>query len=190
MKAFNGYEQAKTIVEQERLPAGGYVVIIKNAEEVSGQHGSRLVISFDILEGDFKDYFATNYRNQTMEDKKWKGVLSMFVPVGDGSDKDNMTMSIFKTNILAIEESNPGYHWDWNEAGLKGKIVGARFRNKEYNYNGHQGMFTECFDFKPAEVIRGGKFKIPKDKLLPKSSVPSFNPADFTEIGNESDLPF
>ncbi len=59
---------------------------------------------------------------------------------------------------------------NWDESSLKGKLCGALFRNKEYEFDGRQGFYTECFKFMPAEQIRYGEFDMPADKLLPKKT--------------------
>ena len=44
--------------------------------------------------------------------------------------------------------------------------MGGLFRNKEYDYEGKTGFFTECFKLYDVEKIRKGDFKMPEDKLL------------------------
>lgn len=187
-----GYEKAQPLTEQERLPAGGYVLKILGTEVKEYDWGNVLVVSFDIVEGEHKDFYKNNYKNQTMEDKKWKGNIRLNIPSGDESDQDNFTMRRFKTNMEAIEDSNSGFHWDWDETKLKGKIVGAVFNNKQYEMNGRDGFYTNCYSFKSAEDIRTGNFKIPKDTLLKKGSGPSsFDSDDYEELNpDEEDLPF
>lgn len=192
-----GYENAKVLTEQERLPVGGYVLKIMGAEVKEYTWGNVLVISFDIAEGEYKDFYADNYRAQTMEDKKWKGTKRLNIPAGDNTEADNLTMSIFKTSMNMIEDSNPGFHWSWDESTLKGKIVGAVFNNKQYEINGRDGFYTNCHSFKTVEDIRNGKFKIPKDSLLKNKSADSgsgasdgYNPDDYEELEVDGDLPF
>lgn len=192
MRAFAGYEKARIITDTERIPVGGYVVKILNAEEVTFKNGGRgLKLSFDVVDGDYKDFFKKNYEQQRQEDRKWKGNIMLFVPKEDGSEMDEWTANKFKTNMSAIEESNSGYHWDWNEQGLKGKVVGAVFRNKEYEDNGSTRFFSECCQLKTVEAIREGKYKIPKDKLLNKvnTNAPDGNIEGFIPTDDE-DLPF
>ena len=191
MKKVNGYEKAEVITAQEKLPAGGYVLRIMGAKAESTEWGDKLVISFDIAEGEHKDFYAANYRAQTGEDKKWKGIYRLNVPKGDGSDDDNLTLRRFKTAMTMIEESNNGYHWDWDENKLKGKFVGGVFRNKEYDFNGKRGFFTECAWLETAENIRTGKFKPAPDKLLSKAATQtaSSNYLDVT-VDDDGDLPF
>ena len=166
MKTLNGYAQAQTYTESERLPVGGYVLKILDVKEVVSEWGNTIVISFDIEEGDYKNFFRDNYKNQTGEDKKWKGVYRLRVPKEDGTEQDEWTMRRFKTVIVNIEESNQGYSWDWDEKKLKGKLIGALFNNKEYDFNGRHGFFTNCHSLVPVEKIRSGKFEVPADTLL------------------------
>lgn len=169
MKAYKGFDRNNTYKETERLPVGGYVLKIMEAKEVVNEWGSTLVISFDIAEGEYKDFFANNYRAQQGEDKKWKGAYRLRVPKDDGSEQDSWTVKRFNTVIVNIEESNQGYHWDWDERKLKGKLVGGLFNNKEYAFNGRHGFFTNCHSLVTTEMIRSGKFKIPADTLLKDS---------------------
>ena len=188
MKKFEGYEKARVMTDRERLPIGGYIVKILDAEELTYGWGRVLAISFDIEEGEHKGYYQQDYDMQQKEDKKWKGVYRLNIPKDDKTEMDEWTANTFKTATVAIEDSNTGYHWDWDEKKLKGKIVGALFRNKEYEFNGNRGFFTECCAFRPADIIRSGKFRMPKDKLLKKTEeiAPGFTA---TELSDE-DLPF
>lgn len=191
MKKFGSFDKVQAITETERLPVGGYILKILDAEEVEFSNGgSGLKISFDVAEGEHKDFYKQNYKNQQDEDKKWKGNLMLYVPRDDGSEMDEWTARKFKTAIEAIEDSNTGYHWDWNESALKGKKVGGIFFNKEYDYNGRNGFYTACHSFKSVECIKSGKYKIPADKLLNKSDgTIRVGGAVFEEIDDEG-LPF
>lgn len=195
MKQFSGYK-AEAPVRREKLPAGGYVARIMDAREQEYSWGSVLLISFDIAEGEHKDFFATDYRGQQQEDKKWRGTYRLRVPKDDGSEQDAWSKRSFGNAMWAVEASNSGYHWDWNEGGLKGKLVGVLFRNKEWEMNGNTGWTTECCFLVDVESIRQNRFTMPKDKPLKQhttSSAPVSSPsAGFEEVAIESDddLPF
>jgi hypothetical protein len=88
--------------------------------------------------------------------------------------------------MLALEDSNKGYRWDWNENSLKGLVSGALFRDKEYEYNGKTGFFTECFKLMDVEKIRTGNFKTPEPKTLSKRTDSS---AEYAPVRDE-DIPF
>lgn len=189
MKKFD-VEIKRNASSSEPLPAGGYVAKIMNAEVKEYSWGEVLVISFDIAEGEYKDFFATQYRENTNEDKKWKGNFRLTVPQ-EGNQYFESQKKTFGNCFACIEESNSGYHWNWNEAELKGKIVGVLFRNKEWEMDGNTGWTTECCTFTTADDVRNGKFKMPKDKPLKNKPAPTNPvPANFEEIDTDDDLPF
>ena len=197
MKDFSkskNYEDAKTFTGTgiERLPVGGYVLQIYDATIETYDWGEKLALEFDIVEGEHVLYFTENYAAQPPENKKWKGMIRLTVPKDDGSEKDAITMRIFKTAIYDLEASNPNYHWNWDEKTLKGKLVGGLFGNKEWAFNGKTGFFTECAYLTSVNAIREGKLKIPKDKLL-KTSTPlnNFkNKLDVSTTDDDDELPF
>ena len=195
MKKFNNWENVKAASEFVPLPAGGYIVELKNAKvkEYKNQNGDafeRFEIALDIAEGEFKDYYANDYCNQTNEDKKWKGVLRLYMPKEDGSEQDEWTKSRFKSFIEAVEDSNPGFHWDWDESKLRGKKIGCLFRLEEWEYNGKTGKKAQPFKAVSIEKIKSGNFKIPKEKLLDKNaSAPNSPTPEFRDIPDE-DVPF
>lgn len=197
MRPFNNYDTTQTISARAQLPVGAYICQIFKAEEkvYTSPKGEwhKLEVSFDISEGEHKDFYANDYRAQSGEDKKWKGVLRMNIPTDDGSEADGWTKRSFKTNILAIEESNNGYHWDWNEAQLKGKTVGIVFRSEEWEYNGKRGWRTAPFKMVPAADVKSGNIKMPDPKPLNGKAASHASTAadlsDFVEVAS-ADLPF
>lgn len=196
MKRLNGYEEAEIYSERERLPVGGYVLKILDVKFQSNDWGDVIVLSFDVVEGEQTDFFRRDYSAQTSEDKKWKGTYRLRVPKEDGSEQDKWTMRRFKTVIMNFEESNQGYHWDWDEQKLKGKLIGGLFNNKEYDFNGRRGFFTNCHSLITVEKIRSGKFKIPEDTLLrqgssyPAGSTPAGDGFMNIPDGIDEELPF
>lgn len=195
MKPINNWNNVQAVEEWKKLENGGYVCRILGAKERTVKNGSSMLeVSIDIIEGEFKDYYANDYRAQNNENKKWRGVLRLFVPTDDGSEKDELTKRIFKGFTNAVEDSNSGYHWDWNENGLKGKTVGMITRYEEWEWNGKTGMSVKPFKFVAAEVIRSGNYTLPKDKYLNGSAPVEATPASVSgdncaEIMDE-DLPF
>lgn len=204
MKAFNDYDKVQTLSERPELPIGAYECIIIGAEErtFEGQNGtfSQLYIAIDINAGEYKGFYANDYQinKRSNEDAKWKGILKLYIPVDDGSDKDNLTKSIFKTATTAIEDSNNGYHWDWNEKGLKGKKVGCVFRNEQWVYNDKQGWKAQPFKFISLDDLANGKFKIPQPKphkdAIYNEPAPNSNITNdigsFEEIDDDEEVPF
>lgn len=191
MRKFRDFE-AKKIGGRELLPAGGYVAKILDAKEVNYDWGSVIQISFDISEGPNKDFFKRDYNNQDREDKKWRGTYRLNVPNDDGSEKDGWTKRTFGNAIWAIESSNPGYHFDWDETSFRGKNVGVLYRNREWEMNGNTGWTTECCSLASADEVRDGNFRMPKDKpLANKPAAAGFGFGSFAAIGDDdNELPF
>ncbi|MFR3238489.1 MAG: hypothetical protein ACLTOU_08175 [Acutalibacter sp.] len=195
MRAINNWENVKASADFTALPAGGYVCKIQGAKirTFDGRNGSfeRLEVAVDIVEGEYKDHFRRDFDSQNTEDKKWRGVLRLYVPSGDGSEQDNWSAAKLKRFISDVEDSNPGYHWDWEEQKLKGKLVGLTFRREEWEWGGKTGWKTNPFQAYTVEDIRQNKFQLPKDKPLKKEAapaVPKFEDAVDTE--GDDDLPF
>ena len=191
MKAFNGLEIKKSVGASEPLPAGGYVEKILKAKVDEYSWGEGLVIALGIAEGEYKDVVSKQYKENAREDKKWKGNFRLTVPQESNQYFDSQKRT-FGNAIWAIEESNPGYHWDWNEAALKGKMVGVLFRNFEWEMSdGRSGWSTECCTFVSVEDVRTGSFKQPKDKPLKRKESYSSNQfSEMVEIDSTEDLPF
>ena len=190
------WENVKARTAKEQLPKGGYVVKILDAKPVTyqGKNGpfSKLEISFDVAEGEYKDFFANDYRNQIGADKKWRGVFRPYLPTDDGTTEDTQTQERFKGITNAIEESNPGYRWEWDETTLKGKSIGAVFQAVEWEYDGKTGWRTACSYFTESDKIRSGKYKVPNDKPL-KDKKASAENRDYEPVqpsGEYNDLPF
>ena len=186
MKKFD-CEIKRSVGGSDPLPVGGYVAKIMNAEVKEYTWGDVLVVSFDIAEGDYKDFFANQYKANTSEDKKWKGNFRINVPQ-EGNQWFDSQKRTFGNAIACIEESNSGYHWDWDEAKLKGKLVGVLFRNFEWEVNGNTGWSTECGTFVSVDDIRNGNYRQMKDRPLKNKPVET-KPV-FEEVISDEDLPF
>lgn len=166
MKPYSGYQAKKSSSSRETLPAGGYVAKIVSARVDETKFGDKLIVAFDIAEGDYRGFFQKDFDNNPVEDKKWRGVLRLNIPADDGSERDEWRKRTFNNFAFALEDSNKGYSWDWDETKLKGKLFGVLFRNKEWAFNGRSGWTTEACNATDVKSIRDGKFKTPKDKAL------------------------
>lgn len=196
MQQLKGFETAKVITGGvPQLPKGGYIAKILDCKEESRNGYSWLAISFDIAEGEHKGHFAEQYRANTNENKKWRGTYNAFIPE-ENSQYYEDNLNKFKTMIANIEESNPGYHWDWDETKLKGKLVGVIFGEKEFETESNGIIIiTECRGLRSVECIKENKFKMPAlKKLSGTMSVSSANSsaAPFTAVEDvdDDDLPF
>jgi hypothetical protein len=181
----------------ERLEAGGYVIQILNVKQEKSSKGSdMLVLFYDIAEGESQGYFKRNHdrRKASNPEAKWQGIHYMILPAeGQSEDFRKMNEQRLKALTNAVEESNSGYKWNWDETTLKGKMVGGLFGREEYKGNdGEYRWSTKLRFFASLETIRTGKFNVPKDKPAKRDEPlidAGFTPID-TALSADNDLPF
>ena len=164
MKKFKDYNETQSYAESARLPVGGYIVKVQNVRFEEGTNGNsdRLVLMVDIHEGEYKDFYKKQYESQTGEDKKWKGTFTIYCPKDDGSERDQWTKRRFKTIMEHIEESNPGYSWNWDENTLKGKLFGALVGEINTEIDGRDITYNAIRFTTTVDHIKKGNFKIPE----------------------------
>ena len=192
MIPYTGYKAEKPASGKETLPVGAYIAKVLDVKEIPYDWGNVLVVSFDIAEGEHKDFFKTDYNANTNEDKKWRGTYRLNVPKDDGTEQDGWTKNTFNSAMYAVEASNKGYAWNWDEKTLKGKAAGVLFRNFEWEMNGKNGWSTECGMLLAVDDVRNGKFKPMKDKPLKNKAVTTSGSSfsSFAEAPDEEELPF
>lgn len=178
IQKFNDYGTTKSYEEIEQLPKGGYVLIIKNAVVKQGNNGDYVQASCDIAEGQYKDYFMKDWKNQSGEDKKWHCNYLLNIPTDDGSEQDGWTKRRFKTFTEAMEASNDNYYFDWDETEFKGKLIGGLFNVRQYR--AQDGTIRDVTNLKricSVAMIRENGYRLPKDDLLKESpKAPSAEP--------------
>lgn len=171
IQKWNDYDNVKGYGDFERLPKGGYVVKILGVS--IGQNSdfrTYLKLSCDVIEGEYANFYTMQYKANSNEDKKWGCNLIINIPTDDGSERDGWAKRSFRTAIDALEESNPGFHWDWNETKLKGLIAGGLFNEREYEaQDGSVRRATNLARFCSADKVRSGNYTLPKDRLLNKT---------------------
>lgn len=194
MKPTVGYEATQAMDGSgfPTLPAGGYICEIKGAQEGTTRNGAQmLVLMIDIAEGEQKGFYSKQYNADRAKgrDAKWRGMFYQLT-----TDREELTSGFFKGLITAIERSNPGYKWDWDESKLKGKKVGFVFREEEYlNQRGEVRTSVKATWPRDVEAIRQG-VEVPEIKRLanaPPAPSASFAPGGtgFVEVEDDS-LPF
>lgn len=184
IKEYKGMKAAR-FQGREHLPQGGYVVKILEAKLQDYSWGQVLILNIDVYEGEYKDFFAKDWRSNSDENRKWRGTFRITVP-DEGSQYFESQRRSFNNLIGCLEESNSGYHYDQDEKKLKGLLIGALYREKEYEIDGKRGWTTECCSVTAVDSIREGSFKVPEKKPL-KSAAKS---EVFTEVSDDDDLPF
>ena len=171
----------------ERMTPGGHIVKIMNARMDMSKNGRpMLVVSFDICEGSPLDGF---YRRKHDSRKNagfttgWGGVIRFMLYASDGVS----TNGFFKGFITSVEESNPGYRFNWDERGLEGKLVGLVFGEEEYLGNdGKPHTSVKAQQARSVEAIRAG-VPVPQAKKLNAESAKPVQ--GFTEV-EDDELPF
>lgn len=184
MKVIENYENVQASSgEFARPTAGGYICKIIDVEDFpmdAQGKGDYLRISYDIADGEFKDYYKE-------QNDRWGGNWNAtFIR----SYKEK-ALGMLKHFTNCVEQSNTGYTWDWNEKGLIGKVVGLVLGEEEYKNNaGEIKTKLGVNQVKTVEDIKNGNFKIPAPKKLAVENL-SNNIAVFTPIEDSlDDLPF
>ena len=144
------------------LPAGCYKVRVVNArEDISKAGNEMLVLALDIAEGPYRNYFFKAFTNKKRiyADAKWGCTYYQL------TDKDEASLGRYRGLISAFEESNEGFHWNFDEASLKDKVAGCIFREEEYLGNDNQiHIMTRAWQIIPVADI--SKSSIPSRKCL------------------------
>lgn len=158
MKKPSGYDEAQAFTgEYAVLPAGLYVCKIIMAIEENRQGKSVLAIAYDIAEGEYAGFYQKRYDANTDQGKKW--------PAIHRQNTEGNSLPFFKGLMTSIEESNPGYHWNWDENTLKDKKFGAVMGREEFLTNdGQKKMATKIRSIRSVEGLKSAT--IPEDKLL------------------------
>jgi len=133
------------------LPAGGYVAVIKDVEDV--ESGEYLLFTYDIAEGEHKGFFETDDRVYTHQFKRWY------------TEKSTGFMKKF---LECVEGSNPDFKlegWDSDPNDLKGKLVGILVQREDYtNKDGNDRARMNVEGFAPIVDIRNNRYKLPDPK--------------------------
>lgn len=162
----NYYDNARAMEmgTSDRIPAGWYPAVIMAVTQGTTPKGSEyLEFSFDIIDGEYARYYQKDFTSQTPYngEKKWRGTLKYFL-----SEK---AIGMLKGAMQAVEESNPGYQWDWDETKVKGKKVGLGIRDEEYEANdGSIKISTRPYAFCAIQKVLSGEMPVPKPKPLNK----------------------
>lgn len=171
MKAFAGYDEVKVNNFPERLKLGGHICKVLEAKteaftsQKDGKTYEQLIIKFDIESPDEQaGFYANKFSEDASKDAlnaKWKGFHRISVPT-DSSEE--FIKSRFKAFTTSVEESNPGYKWNWEENTLVGKVFGGVFAFEEFtNQEGKTITMSRIRYVKSTDKIF--EVEIPKVKM-------------------------
>ena len=191
---YQGFEAKKNGGYLELPPVGAYVAkitavrVLKPGEE--NVRRETIEVMLEIAEGDYKGRYTEvwNSQKERFDKPQYKGRFRLVPPV-DGDE--DWRKRAFEGNLWCVEQSNPGYTWDWDEKKLTGKLVGISVRRYLYTYNDKDRETTEIGKFETADDVRNGKCKPMKDR--DNRTVGSSNSTDgsgFTEVSAEVQVPW
>lgn len=205
----NDYQQISPSAQSSfvTLPTGAYACEIKGVTLKEVNHKQYIELMLEIIKGEYKDFFTKDYRAQKNDGNKfWRGCYNLWVPA---DNDEEWKVNQFLATLKSIDVSNPGYTFDGNEMGLKGKKVCALFRKEEYMKNGEKKSIVKAFKLVSMEDFDKGNIGEIKDKLLDESkgdikagisqtfrrddadaAISQLNMDDFEEVIGDSDLPF
>ena len=166
MKAFNGFKSEASSSKPRQLPAGAYVAKIKGVKIEGQEPDQTLILRLDVCEGEFTDFFLNRYKRDEKSSNytpKYKGDFRLRIPneANEKAQYPETDLKRFNDAIWRIEQSNPGFHWDWKEELLKGLLIGINVQ--EDSYNGYK--FTKIARLEIVEDVRMGRVQ----KLEPKA---------------------
>ena len=190
MRKPDGFDSAEAKEGGFREPAAGPCIlgIVRAVAGNSDKGNPQLIFDLDIAEGAFKNHYREKGEkfNGNYYLKHWQGTEGNGLP-------------FFKGLIKAIEESNPGFVFDFNEELLSHKLIGANLREEEYIKKSDNSIGTRL---KPAylcsvQSIREGRYKVLPIKRLVHKDVPEGDlgfgeppPEDFDQTPPKTNLPF
>lgn len=182
--------QAFTGENQQQLAPGGHVVRLMGMKQENSKNGRpMIVVAFDIDEGsEFDGYYKRLHENKKKFDAaaKWSGVIRFML-----YNKEGGTNGFFKGFIGAVEESNPGYKWNWDERSVSGKMCGMVFGEEEYRkQDGSIGTSVKAQMARSVQAIKDG-VEVPTKRCLkeePQAYTPFDPMAGYTTV--EEKLPW
>lgn len=173
----------------ERLPAGGYICrILKAWVETTLGGSEQIALALEIVEGEYAGFAKRQYesRKANNPNAKWACIFKQFTLGTDGQ-----TNPYFKGMLKSIENSNSGYRWDWQEAGLANKLIGMIFQEEEFEATDGTIKTTVRPAFpRSVQRIRDG-VEVPEIRRLNKQSANTntLQNKGFTPI-DDDELPF
>ena len=188
MKRINNWENIQESTTFKRLKPSGYVCKILKVEDHPDKE--YLKIYFDVNEGEDKGYFKSQFEKDARKERKWPNAGTFI-----RSYKDSAA-SMFKGFTNAIERSNKGYQWNFDEKTLVNKVVGLIIADEQYqNQKGQVRVRNYVAAVRSVETIEKGEYEIPALKELTTTkatNAPANDPIpDFGDVFNTTptDIP-
>ena len=143
--------EAKGMEDFKALPIGAYECIIRKAEVYTNQNNGKesFKVEVDVAIGEYKGYFQKRFDNNPNSTKTWDNNATRYLAFqGDNS-------AYFKGFITCVENSNPGYKWDWDETKLTNKKICGVFQYEEYErQDGTRGVKVRLNKFRSLDKMK------------------------------------
>lgn len=195
IKEFKDFKETQGYGVTPSLAPGGYETVIKSSTLKENSIGQYIEMDIDIAEGAYKGFYSDDYNRQT-EEKKWRGKYFLSVPIDeDSSPINSYAKRRFKTFTDALEGSNLGYKFDWDEAKFKGLHIGGLFNKREYKKkDGTIGHTVGMVQVTTVDKIRTGDYTLPPERTVKNDGQTQGNTdePEFVSVPDDKmkDLPF
>lgn len=184
---FNWSEINEPATGYADLPTGGYVCKVVDAWEEQnytsnfGDTYDRIVVLFDVAEGEYADFFATNEKPDFTHQHEFR----ITDDESRVDERDRWRYHQFLDRFLPAVKASNDVHGVADVAHLKGLLFGATIRHRYYTKrDGSDGNTLQIQGFYAADSIRDGSFKEPTDldKRETRKSAPNALSYDDAEI--------
>lgn len=187
---YSGYEAKKSSGFAQLPPVGAYVAEIQGVRTEESYDKTRdvIILMVEITEGDYKGQYHKVYeeqKNSFGDNVKYRGTFKL-TPYIDGDEA--WVKQRFEGNLWCVEQSNPGYRWDWDETKLKGKKIGINVRKNLYTGRNGDRETTEIGQLETVDDVKNGRCRTMKDRDSRQKNHSSSVSSGYTEA--EVDVPF
>lgn len=169
--------EAKGMEDFKALPIGAYECIIRKAEVYTNSKTGKesFKVEVDIASGEYKGYFQKRFDNNNNSTKTWDNNSTRYLAF----EGDNT--AYFKGFITCVENSNPGYTWDWDETKLTGKRVCGVYQYEEYEkQDGSRAVKVRLSKFRSLDKMKESNNNLNDSVRLLNGSYMSID--DYNEI--------
>lgn len=178
MKPIEGWDLINEAGEFKKLPAGIYGVKLTSVKD--NANDKYFEITCDIVKGEYAGYFKAQVDAGLKDGSK---------TIRSYTDK---ALPFFKAFITAVEKTNPGYKWDWDETKLVGKNVVAVFGDEEFeDKNGNVKIGIKLVEFRSLDAWKEGRITVPPLKKLERPEPKTSESANLEQLQMlDDDFPF
>ena len=200
MIKFDGMKAEESNKRSNQLPAGAYVVQVRDAQIEGNEPDQRLAVVFDIAEGPYKGWYLRKFTTQKEKNTdpnrkiRYKGVLRIRIPNPENTKAQfpESDMRKFNDMIAKFKNGNPtvDFYSDdgFDETKLKGTFIGIIVIEDEYN----NFTFTKPDEFANIDDVHNGTAKSSrkKDSDSDPTPAPMVDQRSQMQIVNTEQLPW